>query len=469
MDQLTSRNRAPEVLVELDRGAREPLSLQLERALREGIRSGSLRPGTPLPSTRALAAELGISRGLAVAAYAQLGAEGYLRLRRNAPPVVASGVGVAAEARALDAVPEWSHNLRPDLPDYGAFPRGEWLKSYRAALRSAPDRELAYGDVRGSPELREALIAYLGRVRGVVGDPGHTFVCSGFAQAVSLLGGVLLRSGRNRIAVEDPGHSGIRQIVARSGLEPIPIPVDAEGIDVDALGAAAPDAVLVTPAHQFPTGVVLSAERRTRLLAWAETTNAVVIEDDFDSEYRYDRPPVGSLQGLMPERVVYCGTASKTLAPTLRLGWIVAPGELVWPLVEQVLYTVISPPRLEQRAFTDFLLRGELDRHLRRMRLRYRRRRDVLVRELARRLPELEVRGLAAGLYVEAVLPKGVDEARVLEEARARGIALSGMSEHRAKAVREPALLLGYAAAPEPSLRRAVTVLGEAVRAAAER
>jgi GntR family transcriptional regulator / MocR family aminotransferase len=466
VDQLSRSSRAPEVLVELDRTAPEPLSLQLERALRDDVRNGSLRAETPLPSTRALATQLGISRGLVVAAYAQLGAEGYLRLRRNAPPLVASGVGVAAEARTLDAHPEWRHNLRPDLPDYGAFPRGEWLKSYRAALRSAPDSELAYGDVRGSAELREALASYLGRVRGVVGDPEHGFVCSGFAQAVNLLGGVLAAGGRKRIAVEDPGHAGIRAIVARSGLEPVPIPVDAEGIDVGALAAAAPDAVLVTPAHQFPTGVVLAPERRAQLLAWAEETNAFVIEDDFDSEFRYDRPPVGSLQGLMPERVLYCGTASKTLAPTLRLGWIVTPRELVWPLVEQVLYTVISPPRLEQRAFTDFLLRGELDRHLRRMRLRYRRRRDVLVRELERQLPELAVRGLAAGLYVEAVLPKGTDEGRVLEEARARGVALSGMSEHCAEAVREPALLLGYAVAPEPSLRRAITVLAEAVRAA---
>jgi GntR family transcriptional regulator/MocR family aminotransferase len=454
------------VLVELDRSAREPLSLQLERALRDGVRSGSLRPGTPLPSTRALANELGISRGLVVAAYAQLGAEGYLRLGRNAPPVVASGVGAAAQARAPAAAPDWKHDLRPDLPDFGAFPRSEWLKSYRAALRNAPDSELAYGDVRGSADLRDALVAYLGRVRGVVGEPEHTFVCSGFAQAVSLICSVLVRDGRKRIAVEDPGHAGIRQIVAHSGLEPVPIPVDAEGIDVDALVAAAPDAVLVTPAHQFPTGVVLAPRRRAQLLAWAEETNAFVIEDDFDSEFRYDRPPVGSLQGLMPERVLYCGTASKTLAPTLRLGWIVAPGELVWPLVEQVLFTVISPPRLEQRAFTDFLLRGELDRHLRRMRLRYRRRRDVLVRELERQLPELEVRGLAAGLYVEAVLPEGLDEARVLEEARARGVSLSGMAEHCAQAMREPALLLGYAVAPEPSLRRAVTVLAEAVRAA---
>jgi GntR family transcriptional regulator/MocR family aminotransferase len=466
VDHSTRRSRAPEVLVELDRRSREPLSLQLERTLRDGIRRGTLRPETALPSTRVLAAELGISRGLVVAAYAQLGAEGYLRLRKNASPVVASGVGVAAPARTLAADPDWPHNLRPDLPDYGAFPRGEWLKSYRSAVRGAADGELAYGDVRGVAGLREALVGYLGRVRGVVGDTEHTFVCSGFAQAVNLVGGVLVRGGRRRIAVEDPGHAVIREIVARSGLEPVPIPVDAGGIDVEAVAAAAPDAVLVTPAHQFPAGVVLAPERRGRLLAWAEQTVGLVIEDDFDAEYRYDRQPVGSLQGLMPERVVYCGTASKTLAPTLRLGWVVAPGELVQPLVDQVLHTVISPPRLEQLAFADFLLRGELDRHLRRMRLRYRRRRDVLVRELERQLPELEVRGLAAGLYVEAVLPAGTDEARVLAEARARGVGLSGMSEHCALVTREPALLLGYAVAPEPSLGPAVEALAQAVRAA---
>ena len=455
------------MLVELDRAAREPLSSQLERTLREAVRRGTLRPGTQLPSTRGLAGELGVSRGLVVSAYAQLGAEGYLQLRRNAPPVVAGGVGAPAARRTLEPGPAWPHNLRPDLPDFGAFPRSEWLKSYRAALRGAPDRELSYGDVRGSPDLRDALVEYLGRVRGVVGEAEHTFVCSGFAQAVNLLGGVLAGSGRRRIAVEDPSHAVIRGLVARSGLEPVPIPVDAEGIDVDAVVAAAPDAVLVTPAHQFPTGVVLAAQRRARLLAWAEATGALVIEDDFDSEYRYDRPAVGSLQGLFPERVVYCGSASKTLAPTLRLGWIVAPGELVRPLVDQVLFTVIAPPRLEQLALADFLRRGELDRHLRRMRLRYRRRRDALVHALERQLPELEVRGLAAGLYVEAVLPEGLDEARVLAEARARGVGLSGMSEHCVRVVREPALFLGYASAPEPALRRSVSVLAEAVRAAA--
>lgn len=467
MDQSTRRSKAPELLVTLDRDrARGSLSAQLERELREAVRSGRLRARTELPSTRALAAELGISRGLVVAAYAQLSAEGYLRLRRNAPPLVADTVASRARARTLAADPNWRYNLRPDLPDYGAFPREEWLTSYRAALKAAPDRELAYGDVRGVVQLRDALASYLGRVRGVVGDAEQTFVCGGFAQALGLVGAVLARGGRRRVAVEDPGHAVIREIVARSGIEPVPIPLDEEGIDVEALARAAPDAVLVTPAHQFPTGVVLSPERRSRLLSWAEDADALVIEDDYDAEFRYDRAPVGALQGLASGRVVYCGSASKTLAPTLRLGWIVAPPRLVRELVDQVLYTAIAPPRLEQLAFADFLARGELDRHLRRMRLRYRRRRDELVRSLERELPDVRVRGVAAGLYVGAVLPDGVDEQRVLAEARARGVGLYGMTEHCARARREGALLLGYAVSSEPAIRAGVRVLAEAVRAA---
>ena len=246
------------MLVELDRGAREPLSAQLERQLRDAVRRGTLLAGTPLPSTRALAAELGVSRGLVVAAYAQLGAEGYLQLRQNAAPVVATGVGRSSRARTLAADPHWRHNLRPDLPDYAAFPRDDWLTSYRAAVKRAADAELGYGDVRGVAGLRESLVSYLGRARGVVGEPEHTFVCGGFAQAMTLLGGVLSRQGKTRIGVEDPGHVVIRQIVARSGLEPVPIPVDELGIDASVLAAEAPDAVLVTPAHQFPTGVVMA-------------------------------------------------------------------------------------------------------------------------------------------------------------------------------------------------------------------
>jgi len=463
MDQLS---RTPELLVRLDRRSGETLSAQLERQLREAIREGRLKPGTVLPSTRALAAQLGISRGLVVGAYGQLGAEGYLVLRRGATPRVARAVSrpVVLEPEPHEQRPRY--NLRPDLPDYAGFPREEWAKSYRAALKRAPDGELAYGDVRGSPGLRAALASYLGRARGVAGGPEHTFVCGGFAQAVGLLCGVLRRLGRETIGIENPGHAVVREIVARTGLRTVPIPVDEEGIDVEALDRAGADAVLVTPAHQFPTGVVLSPDRRAALLAWAERWDAIVVEDDYDAEFRYDRAPVGALKGLAPERVAYLGSASKTLAPALRLGWLVAPSALVRPLADQVLYSFIASPRFEQLAFADFLERGELDRHLRRMRVRYRSRRDVLVLALERELPDVEVRGIAAGLHVVGVLPAGTDEPRVLAEARARGIGLYGLGEHRVGAPGEPALLLGYAVSKEPAIRTAVQALAEAVEAA---
>lgn len=443
----------------------ETLRAALGRTLRDAIREGALREGVRLPSSRTLALSLGVSRGVVSDAYGQLEAQGFLVTRARAAPVVAGVERPASTPRAPEhPAPAPRHDLTPTTPDVTLFPLARWLAAAQHVARRASAATLDYREPRGERALREALADHLGRTRGVIAEPEQIVVVQGTAQGVDLLLRILQARGARRVAVEDPSHTTQHERIRRFGFELAAQPVDDHGLVVDGLDAAA---VLVTPAHQFPTGVVLAPERRARILAWAEDTDAVVIEDDFDSEYRYDRPPVGSLQGLMPERVVYCGTASKTLAPTLRLGWIVAPGALVWPLVEQVMYTLISPPRLEQRAFADFLVRGELDRHLRRMRLRYRRRRDALVRELGRQLPELEVRGLAAGLYVEAVLPDGTDEKRVLEEARARGIALSGMAEHCAEATREPALLLGYAMAPEPALRRAVAVLAEAVRAAA--
>jgi GntR family transcriptional regulator/MocR family aminotransferase len=466
LDQLTRRTRAPELLIQLDRRGPEPLSAQLERQLRDAVRAGRLRAGTALPSTRALAHELGISRGLVVGAYGQLRAEGYLHLRQGASPRVAAAVAAAPgpRAEAREDLPRF--NLRPDLPDFGAFPRAEWLKSYRAVLGDAPDRDLAYGDVRGALALRLQIVEYLGRVRGVAAEPEHAFACGGFSQAIGLLGAVLREAGRRRIGVEDPGHAVIREIAGRTGLEPVPIPVDEHGLDVSALAAADPDAVLVTPAHQFPTGVVLAPERRAALVEWAVRADRLVIEDDYDAEYRYDRQPVGALQGLAPDRVAYVGSASKTLAPTLRLGWLVAPPRLVEPLADQVLYTVIAPPRLQQLAFADFLARGELDRHLRRMRLRYRRRRDTLVRALAQDLPMLEIRGIAAGLHVLAVFPAGYDEERILAEARKRKIAVYGLGEHSIAPAGHAALLLGYAVLGEAAIRAAVRELAAAVAAA---
>jgi GntR family transcriptional regulator/MocR family aminotransferase len=466
VDQLTEPRMARELLVELDRGAPSTLASQLEGQLREAVRSGRLKAGGVLPSTRALAAQLGVSRGLVVGAYAQLGAEGYLLLRRGAAPRVAVTALAPTQVRAATPQhPAPRYNLLPNLPDYAAFPRDRWLVSYRRALKAAPDRELAYGDVRGAGAARAALVSYLGRVRGVSASEEHAFVCGGFAQALTLLCAVLRRAGRETIGVEDPGHAVIRRIVARSGLRPVPVPVDAEGIDVDALAAASPDAVLVSPAHQFPTGSVLSPHRRARLLEWAERREAIVAEDDYDAEFRYDRAPVGAVQGLAPERVAYLGSASKTLAPALRLGWLIAPSNLVGPLADEVLFSVIAPQRLEQLAFGDFVEHGELDRHLRRMRLRYRRRRDVLVDALEHRLPEVEVRGIAAGLHVLAVLPAGVEERRVLEEARGRGIALSGLSEHAVRQAPDQALVLGYAVSAESALRVAVKELAEIVSA----
>jgi GntR family transcriptional regulator / MocR family aminotransferase len=452
--------------VRLDRQAAEPLAAQLERELRSAVRSGRLRPGTPLPSTRSLARQLDVSRGLVVGAYSQLRAEGYLVFSQGAPPRVAATIAAPVEP-AWDAPrPQPRFNLRPELPDFGSFPRDEWLRSYRAALKRAPDRVFGYGDARGSGALRSELAAYLGRARGVAAFADHIVVSGGFAQAIGLVCGVLRGEGRRTLAVEDPGHSAVRRVCERAGLTIVPVPVDDEGLDPELLAATGAEAVLLTPAHQFPTGVVLSAPRRSALVAWAAETGGLLIEDDYDAEYRYDRAPVGALQGLAPEHVFYLGSASKTLAPTLRLGWIVPPPRYVRPLVDEVLETIFAAPHLEQQAFGDFVARGELDRHLRRMRLLYRRRRDALVRALGRELPLAEIRGIAAGLYLVAAFPDGYDEPRLLAAAEARGIAVAGVGEHRLDTRGPAALLLGYGRLHETALRAAAGELREAVAAA---
>ena len=461
-----SRTSSLELLLEL--AGPGPRTKRLEQTLREAVRDARLRPGTSLPSSRALARELGVSRGVVGAAYAQLGAEGYLVVRQGAAVRVADvGSAPPVDAAAHDPAPRY--NLRPDLADYASFPRREWLVSLRAALRGATDEELGYGDARGSARLRLALASYLGRTRGAVVQPERTFVTVGFANGVGAVCRVLLARGARRIAVEDPGHLAVRRIVAASGLELVPIGVDDDGIRVDEVVAADPDAVLATPAHHFPTTAVLARERRAALLEWAEARGALVLEDDVDAEFRYDRAPVGALQGLAPERVVYLGSTSRTLAPALRLGWAVVPSSLVDDLIADVRGTILAPPALDQIALADFVARGELDRHVRRMRLRYRRRRDVLVRALARELPELDVEGVAAGLHVVAALPRGWNEAAVLASARKRGVALSGLREHRFARRGSGALLLGFARSNEAALRAGVRALAQATNGGAAR
>jgi GntR family transcriptional regulator / MocR family aminotransferase len=450
-----SRTSSPELLVELERG--RPLAAQLEQGLRDGVRSGRLAPGTVLPSTRTLAHELGVSRGVVVAAYAQLGAEGYLVVRQGAPVRVARAGASPMEEREppLQAAPRY--NLRPDVADYASFPRREWLVSLRAAVHKASDEQLGYGDARGAEQLRVTLAAYVGRSRGVDARPARLHVTVGFAAGLSAVCAALRARGARRIAIEDPGHLTVRRLVEHTGLELVPVPVDEHGLRVEELPDV--DIVLVTPAHHFPTTAVLSPARRTELLA----RDVVVLEDDVDAEFRYDRSPVGALQGLAPERVVYLGSASRTLAPALRLGWSVLPSWLAEDVRTEVERTIIAPPVLDQLALAHFVERGELDRHLRRMRLHYRRRRDVLVRALDAQLPQLHVEGVAAGLHVVARLPDAVDERAVLEAARARRIALGGLGEHAIRPAGGGALLLGFARSPEPTLRAGIRELSRAI------
>jgi GntR family transcriptional regulator / MocR family aminotransferase len=450
-------HRHPELLVALDRGNEESLRVQLRDQLRAAMRERRLAPGARLPSTRALARELGVSRGVVVDAYEQLAAEGYLVGRHgSATRVSAAATGAPArEPLAADAARAPRYDFRPGTPDLSMFPRGLWLAAERRALRAAADADLGYGDPRGAPALRAALAAYLGRVRGVVAEPDRVLVVSGFAQGLSLLGRALREGGARRVAVEDPSHAGARGQLTAGDLEVVPVPVDERGLVVEALTEA--DAVLTTPAHQFPTGVVLAPERRVELL----DRDILVVEDDYDAEYRYDREPVGSLQGLRPERVAYGGSVSKTLAPALRLGWLVLPRGLLDPVVEAKQQDDMGSPLLPQLALTDLLVRGELDRHLRRTRLLYRRRRDALLSAIAEHLPQARPAGVAAGLHVAVYLPGDIDERELAARAAERSVALACIGEHRITPG-PPALLLGYARLTEPAIRRGIAELARA-------
>jgi GntR family transcriptional regulator/MocR family aminotransferase len=456
--------RAREMLVALSRAAgAPPLHAQLERELREAVRSGRLAAGSRLPSSRALAAELGVSRGVVVEAYAQLGAEGYLRARQGAAPRVAAVTGENARAAPPAAAVSPRYDLRPGIPDLSAFPRAAWAAAMRRVLRELPDADLGYPDPAGHPRLRAALAGYLGRVRGVAASPERVVVCAGVGEALTLAARCLSARGARTIGVEDPSHHGTREVLARAGLEPVPIPVDAGGLDPAALAAAGPDVVLVAPAHQFPTGVVLEPERRAAIVRWARATGATIVEDDYDAEYRYDRSPVGALQGLAPERVIHTSSVSKTLAPGLRLGWAVVPADLAASFADEKRIASYGMAVLEQAAMAELIERGELDRHLRRTRPIYRRRRDALLTALATARPGLAVEGVAAGLHVALRLPDGADEQAVVAAAGERGVAVHRLGEHIIATPRPPALLLGYARESEPALRAAARELAQAI------
>lgn len=435
---------------------------RMEHALRDGIRSGVLAPATRLPPSRALCAQLGVSRGVVVDAYAQLVAEGYLTARRGAGTSVAATepqrfTGPARPPRARGI----RHDLSPFIPALSAFPRTAWRAALGRVLRDAPDAHLGLPPGAGLPELRVALAAYLGRARGVLTTPEQIVVTNGLRQGLGLLWAALAARGVRCVGAEHPGWRGVTETATDAGLTIARLPVDEQGLVVQRLAAHPGIGVAaVAPAHQYPSGAVLSPARRTELVAWARRTGALIVEDDYDAEYRYDRDPIGSLQGLAPDQVIYGGSASKSLAPGVRLGWLVLPGELAGALAALQLRRGGMPASLQQLAMADLVERGELDRHLRRQRRSYRRQRDALLAELDRRLPEVRVHGAAAGLFVVVHLPDGVREAAVLAAARAVGLSLEGLGGDT------PGLVLGYANLPEAAVANAVDALAASVRAA---
>ena len=451
----------PELLLRLDRTLPEPLGSQLERELREAIRSGRLGTGERLPSSRALAGELGVSRGLVLDCYQQLQAEGYLTTRTGSATRVAAGAYLQPAPPVQAAPPpRLAVDFRPGLPDLSSFPRRDWLWALREAAREAPTDAFGYGDPRGSAVLREVLAAHLRRVRGAVADPERLVICSGFAQGLNLILGALARHGVRRVAVEDPGDFDQPAIAARAGLQAVPVRVDQEGVDVASLAASDARAVVLTPAHQSPTGVVLAAQRRQALVAWANERDATIIEDDYDAEFRYDREPVGAVQGLAPDRVALLGTVSKSLAPAMRLGWIVCPAGLAEAIAQEKDLDDRGSPWLDQLALATLVQSGRYDRHLRRMRASYARRRATLVDALTEHAPQVELHGLAAGFHAVAHLPDSLSEPAVVSEAGARAVGLYGMSRYRSSgAISPPQLVLGFGNLREGAIAQGITTI----------
>jgi GntR family transcriptional regulator/MocR family aminotransferase len=429
-----------------------PRRRALEQSLRSAIRDGRLPAGARLPSTRALALDLGLARGTVVECYAQLEAEGYLESRRGAGTWIAEvPIGRPDIAPPAAAPPPPRFSFHPGLPDLTAFPHAAWAAALRRGLRAASAASLGYGDPRGRLELRTALADYLARVRGVIADPELIVVCAGFRHGLSLLVRVL----EGAIAMEDPCLPEHRELAVAAGLEVLPLPVDERGARTDLLAATGTHAALLTPAHQYPLGVVLHQDRRAAAIAWALESSGLVIEDDYDAELRYDRQPVGALQALSPEHVVYGGTVSKTLAPGLRLGWLVVPPALLDPIVELRRLEDVHVSAPDQIAFAELLRSGAYERHVRRMRVRYRARRDRLLAALP---PGVAPVGISAGLRM---LLEVSDARDLVERARERSVELFPVDGH--------GVVVGYAALPEHDFEAGLAVLADLLRTRAPR
>ncbi|NMO49788.1 PLP-dependent aminotransferase family protein [Actinoplanes sp. TBRC 11911] len=455
----------PELLVVIDRDGGGGLRSQLEDQLRDAIRSGRLAVGERLPSSRELARALTLSRGLVQDAYAQLQAEGYLSSRPG------SATRVAAVARSAMPTPpaaggeksgqiQFIADFRHGVPDLRLAPREDWAWAVREVCRTAPNSAFDYGDPIGWPSAREVIAAYLRRVRAIDATADQVVICAGMAQALGLVLRVLAASGAGTLAFEDPGAGvSMTEQATAAGMTAIPIPVDADGLDVPALDRTPARVVIVTPAHQWPTGVVLTGPRRQELIAWARRRGGVILEDDYDAEFRYDRDPVGSLQGLAPDCVVSMGTVSKSLSPALRLGWLVAPRRLAGALAESKRIADRGSPAIDQLALATLIESGRYDRHLRRARTEYAARRETLLAALG---PGLRVTGLAAGFHAVLHLSAGTDEADLIAAARQRGVGLYGMAGmHHAVRPSGPQLVLGFGDTPRHAIETGIAAIAD--------
>jgi GntR family transcriptional regulator/MocR family aminotransferase len=441
----------------------------LEDALREAVRSGRLAPGMRLPSSRALAADLGVARNTVADAYTELSAEGWLTAQQGSGTRVAErAIPRRTEPNTRPTTPirqSSTHALMPGSPNLAEFPRAQWLAAARRALTAAPHDAFGYGDTAGRVELRTVLAEYLARSRGVHADPTRIVICSGFHHGLMLMAQALKARRVRSVAVESYGFDVYRDLLADAGLRTPPLYVDECGARTDDLvGMRGVGAVLLTPAHQYPTGVELRPDRRGTAIDWARATGGLILEDDYDGEFRYDRQPVGALQGLDPDRVVYFGSVSKSLAPGLRLAWMVLPDELV-PDVLDAKGIVDAASSLEQLTLAEFIASGAYDRHVRSMRLRYRIRRDQLVAELAKRAPRVRVSGMAAGLQAVLELPRGTENS-VVQTAARQGLVISGMQEFRyegpgdgPRLPEQDALVVGYAAPSDSAWAGALEAL----------
>jgi GntR family transcriptional regulator/MocR family aminotransferase len=468
----------PELALAVDRSGDVPLGQQVQEALRTAIRTGRLRPGERLPSTRQLADQLGVSRGLVVSAYEQLLAEGYVVSAVGSGTRVAgaltgagdTGPSAAAEEPRADPVPAPSIDFGYGVPDLRAFPARDWLWALGDAMNTLPTADLGDGTAEGDAHLRAVLAGYHRRVRAGCAGPADTVVVGGFRQGLTFVLGALAAHGIQRIGLEDPGPRDHDHIARRAGLKVSAVPVDADGVRVADLRASGARAVLLTPAHQCPTGAVMSPTRRHELVEWAHEIDGVILEDDYDAEFRYDRQPVGSLQGLAPDRVVALGSVSKTLAPALRIGWVFTPPRFRDGILIEKALSSRGVPQLDQAALARLVETGRFDRHLRKVRDSYRRRRDVLVAAVAQRVPGAAITGLDAGHHALLQLPAGVDEAQIVARARTEGIAVRGVGDYRVTADDEaprdplpPALVIGFGNVTTRQIREGIGVLGALV------